>query len=157
MRVGIGYDMHPLAEGRKLVLGGVVVPHTHGLDGHSDADVLTHAIIDALLGAAGLGDLGQHFPPSDTSLRGISSLVLLQRTLTLVQNAGLRLDNVDATIIAERPRLSPFRDQMRQTLAETLGAPLTRINIKFTTTNGLGLFVGGEGIAAQAIAALEEI
>ncbi len=155
MRVGIGYDMHPLVEGRRLVLGGVVVPHPLGLDGHSDADVLVHAIMDALLGAAGLGDIGQRFPPGDPSLRDISSLVLLQRTADLVLQAGLRVCNVDATIIAERPRLSPFRDEMRHAIAQALGAPVTHINVKFTTTNGLGLFAA-EGIAAQAIAALEE-
>jgi 2-C-methyl-D-erythritol 2,4-cyclodiphosphate synthase len=154
--VGIGYDIHPLVAGKRLVLGGVEIPHTHGLEGHSDADVLLHAVIDALLGAAALEDIGAHFPSRDPQYRGISSLVLLERTAALLAHAGLRVSNLDATILAERPPLSPFRDRMAHNVAEALGIEVGRVNIKAKTADGLGPVGRGEGMAAQAIAALEE-
>ncbi len=157
MRVGIGYDVHPLVPGRPLVLGGVTVPYPQGLQGHSDGDALTHALVDALLGAAALGDIGQHFPSSDPRYRGISSLRLLDETRGLLEARRWRVTGVDATIVAERPLLSPFIPTMRQRLAETLQLPLDRVSVKATTTNGLGFIGRGEGIAAQAVATLEEL
>ncbi len=151
MRSGIGYDVHPFAPDRPLVLGGVRVPHEAGLAGHSDADALTHAIIDALLGAAALGDIGGHFPPDDERNRDAYSLDLLRRTVALVADAGLHVVNVDATVIAERPKLAPHIGAMRQKLAEALGVETTDVSVKATTANGVGNLGRGEGIAALAV------
>jgi 2-C-methyl-D-erythritol 2,4-cyclodiphosphate synthase len=156
MRVGIGYDIHRFADGRPLILGGVELPHEVGLAGHSDADVLLHAIIDALLGAAGLGDIGQHFPPDDPRWKDASSLDLLSHALALVRAAGFEVGNVDATVIAERPRLAPHIPAMRERIAATLGVEAARVNVKATTHEGLGAFGRGEGIAAMAVAAVRE-
>lgn len=154
MRVGMGYDVHRLEEGRKLILGGVEIPHTVGLLGHSDADVLVHAIMDALLGAAALGDIGKHFPDTDEAYRGISSMKLLERVRDLLEENGYVIDNIDATIIAQKPKLRPFIEQMEQNVADTLGIAKQQINIKATTEEGLGFSGREEGIAAQAICLL---
>lgn len=156
MRIGHGYDVHRLVEGRKLVLGGVEVPYHLGLLGHSDADVLTHAVMDALLGAAGLWDIGHAFPDSDPAYEGISSLVLLERVMGMLREKRLTVGNVDATILAQRPKLSPYIPQMRAALAELLALPEDRVNVKATTEEGLGFTGAGEGIAAHAVALLEE-
>jgi 2-C-methyl-D-erythritol 2,4-cyclodiphosphate synthase len=153
-RSGIGFDSHPLAEGRKLVLGGVEIPHDKGLSGHSDGDVLVHAIMDALLGAANLGDKGLHFPSSDSQYKDISSLVLLERVGILVSGAGWRLSNVDATILAQNPKLSPFNAEMRENVAKTLTVEPDRISIKVTTTDHLGFVGREEGIAAMSVVSL---
>ena len=153
-RFGIGYDAHPLVEGRALVLGGVHVPHDRGLKGHSDGDALTHAIIDALLGAAALGDIGAHFP-ADKVTEGASSVGLLERTAALVRAAGWRVGNVDATIIAQRPRLAEHIVAMRTAIATALGLPLGDVSVKATTEDGLGYTGRGDGIAAMAVASLE--
>ncbi|MEW6725283.1 MAG: 2-C-methyl-D-erythritol 4-phosphate cytidylyltransferase [Bacillota bacterium] len=150
-RVGIGYDSHRLAGGRPLVLGGVTISHQVGLMGHSDADVLTHALIDALLGAAAAGDIGQRFPDSDPRYAGISSLELLRRTVELLRIRGLRAQQVDATIIAEQPKLAPFIDQMRGNLAAILGIPLDRVSVKAKTNEGMGFIGRGEGMVAQVV------
>lgn len=156
MRVGFGYDVHAFVEGRPLMLGGVQIPHTHGLLGHSDADVLLHAICDALLGAAALGDLGGHFPDSDPAYRGISSLILLERTVALVQERGFELKNVDSTLVLQRPRLAPHIPQMVDHLSRITGLPSSCVNIKATTTERLGFAGREEGVAAYAVALLEE-
>ncbi len=156
MRVGIGYDVHVLTPGRRLVLGGVDIPFERGLDGWSDADVLTHAIIDALLGAAALGDIGKHFPPGDAEYRNISSIVLLERVRDKLAENGWRVDNIDATVIAERPRLSDYIDSMREQLSQALGIKVGRVSIKASTSEGLGFTGRGEGIAVMAVALLEE-
>lgn len=155
MRVGVGYDVHPLVEGRTLVLGGVEVPFEKGLAGHSDADVLVHAIMDALLGAAGLGDIGTHFPPSDTAFKDISSLTLLRRVGDLLEGDGWEVGNIDAVVIAERPMLSPFIQEMRNRIGDGLGIGQERVAIKATTTEGLGYTGRGEGIAAHAVALVD--
>ncbi|MBI4236231.1 MAG: 2-C-methyl-D-erythritol 2,4-cyclodiphosphate synthase [Chloroflexi bacterium] len=154
-RVGIGFDSHPLVPGRPLILGGVPIEHPLGLQGHSDADALCHALTDALLGAAGLGDIGAHFPPEDPRYRDADSLNLLREAYTWVQASGLRLSNADATIYADAPRLGPYREAMRRTLATALGIPLERVNVKFKTLEGLGPFAGTQAIAVHAIVALE--
>lgn len=154
MRIGHGYDAHRLASGRRLILGGVDIPFGQGLFGHSDADVLTHAIMDALLGAAGLGDIGVHFPDSDPSLLNISSLTLLSRTGALISDAGYQVENIDATILAQRPRLAPYFPAMRKNLAYPLGIQPDAINIKATTEEGMGFTGAGTGIAAHAVALL---
>ncbi|MCZ6675904.1 MAG: 2-C-methyl-D-erythritol 2,4-cyclodiphosphate synthase [Candidatus Poribacteria bacterium] len=155
MRVGIGYDVHRLVGARKLILGGVEIPHELGLLGHSDADVLTHAICDAILGAAGLGDIGQHFPDTDPAYAGIDSLVLLDRVQALI-SADYAIQNVDSTVVAQRPKLAPYISRMRQRLAATLDISIHQINVKATTSEGLG-FIGKEkAIAAQAIVCLVE-
>ena len=156
MRVGIGYDIHRFEDGRPLILGGVEFPGETGLAGHSDADVLLHAIIDALLGAAALGDIGQHFPPDDPRWKDASSLDLLARTLVLVREAGFTVENVDATVIAERPRLSPHIPAIRERIADALALAAGRVNVKATTNEGLGALGRGEGIAAMAVALLRE-
>ena len=153
-RFGIGYDAHPLVEGRALVLGGVHVPHDRGLQGHSDGDALAHALIDALLGAAALGDIGTHFPPEKVS-EGASSVGMLERTAELVRAAGWRVGNVDATIIAQRPRLAEHIVAMRTVIATALGLPLGDVSVKATTEDGLGYTGRGDGIAAMAVASLE--
>ena len=157
MRIGTGYDVHRLVEGRDLILGGVLVPYEKGLLGHSDADVLLHAIMDALLGAAALGDIGQHFPDSDERYRGISSLALLEKVRLLLQEHGYRVGNVDATIIAQRPKLAIYLPKMREMIAKTLEIQMGSVSVKATTEEGLGFTGSGEGIAAQAVALLEEI
>ncbi len=156
MRIGIGYDAHRLARGRPLVLGGVEIPFEQGLEGWSDADVVVHAIIDALLGAAALGDIGTHFPTNDPAYEGISSIVLLSRTRNLLKEQGWRISNIDATIIAERPLIHPFVDQMRQNISQALSISKSQVGIKATTTEGLGFTGREEGIAAYSVALLEE-
>ena len=157
MRVGIGYDLHSFVEGRPLVLGGVDVPHTRGLRGHSDADVLTHAVIDALLGAAALGTIGEHFPDSDPRFAGVSSLVLLDETMRLVRDAGYRVVNVDSVITAQEPRLQPYLGTMARTLGERMGVASSCVGVKATSPEALGALGRREGIAAQAVALLETI
>lgn len=152
--VGFGYDVHPLIEGGRLVLGGVEIPHSHGLHGHSDADVAVHALADALLGAAGLGDIGCHYPDTDESLRGISSLVILGQVGEMLRRAGWLVGSADLTIVAQRPRLAPFFPEMRGRLAVALGVPASAINVKATTSEGLGFPGRGEGMAAFAVATL---
>ena len=155
IRSGIGYDIHRLTKRRKLILGGVEVPHSHGLEGHSDADVLSHAIADALLGAIGAGDIGQHFPNTDESLRGISSIEILKRVTKLLTDKGARLTNVDATLIAEAPKIAPHVPAMREKIAEAIGASESNVNVKATTNEKLGAIGQGEGMAAIAIATVE--
>ena len=153
-RVGFGYDAHRLVAGRPLVLGGVQVPYERGLEGYSDADVLLHALIDALLGAAGLGDIGTHFPSSDPSLEGISSLDMLSRVMKMVSAAGWRVENLDATIVAQQPRLSPHTPAMRAAMAAALDIEQARVNVKAKTTDGLGFTGAGEGMAAYCVVLL---
>lgn len=153
---GIGYDSHRLAEGRRLVIGGVEIPHEQGLEGHSDADVLTHAIIDALLGAAGLGDIGQHFPDTDQRYRDADSMALLDVALKAVREQGLEPGNVDCTVVMERPKLSPHRDAIRARLAGALGLPEARVNVKASTGERIGFVGRGEGVAALAVASLRQ-
>jgi 2-C-methyl-D-erythritol 2,4-cyclodiphosphate synthase len=154
-RTGIGIDSHAFAENRSLVLGGVLVPYERGLTGHSDADVLTHAIVDALLGAAGLGDIGQHFPDSDPAYKDADSLELLRAVLADLEGAGLRATHVDATVMMERPKLSPHREAIRSRLAGVLGLDVGRVNLKATTGEGMGFVGRGEGVAALAVATVE--
>ncbi len=155
MRIGIGYDVHPLTQGRKLVLGGIDIPFDKGLSGWSDADVLTHAIIDALLGAAALGDIGSHFPSGEPQYKDISSLVLLKRVSDELAQDGWQIDNIDATIVAEQPKLRDFIDQMRQRLSQSLGIALSQVSVKASTSAQLGFVGRGEGMAAYAIALIE--
>ena len=155
MRVGIGYDAHRLVEGRPLVVGGVTIDHPKGLEGHSDADVLVHAIIDALLGAAALGTIGEHFPDGDPNYEGISSLELLSMTAALVEDHGRTIVNVDSIVIAERPRLQPHLARMAGAIAETLGLDQDLVGVKATSPEGLGALGRQEGIAAQAVVLLE--
>lgn len=157
MRVGFGYDVHAFVKDRPLFLGGVEIPHTHGLLGHSDADVLLHAICDALLGAAALGDIGRHFPDTDPAYKGISSLLLLQRTTSLVLERGFRIRNVDSTIVLQKPRLSTYIDRMVEEIARAMGLPRSAVNVKATTTEHLGFTGREEGIAAYAVALIEEM
>ena len=152
MRIGQGYDVHRLVEGRKLILGGVEVPYEKGLLGHSDADVLTHALMDALLGAAALGDIGQHFPDKDPHYAGADSLALLRRVIGILRDAGYRVGNADCTVIAQRPKLAPFIPAMRQRLAEAMELSADCVSVKATTEEGLGFTGDGSGIAAQAVA-----
>ncbi len=155
IRSGIGYDIHRLAEGRKLILGGVEIPHSHGLEGHSDADVLSHAIADALLGALGTGDIGQHFPNTDESIRGISSLEILKRVAKLLTDKRVRVINVDVTLIAEAPKIVPHVPEMRQKIADAIGVSESDVSVKATTNEKLGPIGRGEGMAAIAIATIE--
>lgn len=155
MRIGTGYDVHQLAEGLPLWLGGVLVPHTHGLVGHSDADVLLHAICDALLGAAALGDIGKHFPDTDPQYKGISSLKLLAHVGMLLKEHGYRVENIDSTVAAQRPKLAPHIPQMRQNIADALGIEVGRVSVKATTTEHLGFEGRMEGISAQAVTLIE--
>jgi len=157
IRIGIGYDVHPLTPGRRLVLGGVEIPFDKGLSGWSDADVLTHAIIDALLGAAARGDIGSHFPPGEPQYKDISSLVLLERVKKELAENGWQIGNVDATIVAEQPKLRDFIESMRQKLSQTLGIALSQVSIKASTSNQLGFIGRGEGIAAWAVALIEGV
>lgn len=154
MRIGMGYDVHRLVEGRELILGGVKIPYEKGLLGHSDADVLLHAIMDALLGAAALGDIGLHFPDTDDRYKGASSIKLLETTASLVEEKGFLIENIDATIIAQKPKMRPFIDEMRANVANALGIDISQINIKATTEEGLGFTGTGEGISSQAICLL---
>jgi 2-C-methyl-D-erythritol 2,4-cyclodiphosphate synthase len=155
MRIGQGFDVHALVEGRKLIIGGVEIPHYKGLEGHSDADVLLHAVCDALLGAAALGDIGKHFPDTDERYRGADSRVLLRAVAAEVAKAGFKVVNVDATILAQAPRMAPHMAKMAANIAADLGVPAKDVNVKATTTEQLGFLGRGEGIAAQAIALLE--
>lgn len=157
MRVGIGYDVHRLVAERRLMLGGVEIPFAQGLEGFSDADVLLHAVMDALLGAAGLGDIGHHFPPGDERFRNISSRLLLGQVAEMLAAEGWRVANVDVTVVAERPRLAPYVSAMRQAMAETLGIAVEQVSVKGKTTEGLGFAGRGEGIAAYAVALVERI
>jgi len=154
--VGIGFDSHRLAAGRRLVIGGVEIPYDRGLDGHSDADVLAHAVTDALLGAAGLGDIGEHFPDTDGRWRGADSMQLLASVVQSVHAAGFELVNVDCTVVMEAPKLSPHRQAIREQLAQTLTLELARVNVKASTGEGMGFVGRGEGVAALAVAALRD-
>lgn len=154
MRVGMGYDVHRLVEGRDLIMGGVKIPYEKGLLGHSDADVLLHAISDALLGAAALGDIGKHFPDSDPAYKGIDSRLLLKKVGELIEEKGYLIENIDATIIAQAPKMRPHIDQMRANIAQDLGITIDQINVKATTEEGLGFTGLGEGISSQAICML---
>ena len=154
MRVGIGYDVHRLVENRKLILGGVEIPYHLGLLGHSDADVLTHAIVDAILGAAALGDIGTHFPDTDAQYKGMDSFVFLRHTALKITEGGYRIENIDSTVIAERPKLAPYISQMRQKLATTLEIAVAQVNVKATTAEELGVVGEGKAIVAHAVAVL---
>jgi 2-C-methyl-D-erythritol 2,4-cyclodiphosphate synthase len=153
-RIGFGYDVHRLVTGRPLILGGIEVPFTRGLEGHSDADVLLHALIDAILGAAGMGDIGTHFPSSDPMLKGISSLDMLSRVMAIVGEAGWGVGNVDGTIVAQQPRLSPHTPRMKETIAKALGIDPELVNVKSKTTDGLGFTGTGEGMTAYCVVML---
>ena len=157
MRIGIGYDIHPLTQGRRLVLGGVDIPCDKGLSGWSDADVLTHAIIDALLGAAALGDIGRHFPPGEAQYKDISSLVLLKRVRDKLKENGWQVSNIDATIVAEQPKLGGFINQVRQQLSQTLSINIGQVSIKASTSAQLGSIGRGEGVATYVVALIEGI
>ena len=156
MRIGHGYDVHRLTQGRRLILGGVDIPWDRGLLGHSDADVLTHAVMDALLGAAGLGDIGKAFPDTDPAYEDADSVALLERVARMIGQAGYRVGNVDATVLAQRPKLLPHIPQMRKNLARAMGVAESRVNVKATTEEGLGFTGSGEGMAAHAVCLLEE-
>ena len=157
LRIGHGYDVHRLTEGRRLILGGVEVPYEKGLLGHSDADVLTHAVMDALLGAAALGDIGKLFPDTDAAYAGISSILLLERVAERLREAGYVVVNLDATVLAQAPKLAPYRERMRENLAHVLALDASRVSVKATTEEGLGFTGEGLGIAAHAVALLEKI
>ena len=157
MRIGQGYDVHRLVEGRKLIIGGVDIPYEKGLLGHSDADVLLHAVMDALLGAAALGDIGQHFPDSDERYKGISSIALLKEVGKILQENGYMIENIDSTVIAQRPKLLPYRPQMAENIAAALGIEKEQVSVKATSEEGLGFTGTGEGISAQAIALLSSV
>jgi 2-C-methyl-D-erythritol 2,4-cyclodiphosphate synthase len=156
VRTGLGIDTHAFAPGRPLILGGVDIPHEEGLAGHSDADVLTHAVIDALLGAAALGDIGQHFPDTDERFEDADSLELLRTVVVYLGERGFAIGNVDATVVLERPKLAPYRDAIRDALAGALGLPAGAVNVKATTGEGMGFVGRGEGAAAMAVATLEQ-
>ena len=156
MRVGMGYDVHRLAKDRKMILGGVEIPYEKGLLGHSDADVLVHAVMDALLGAAALGDIGKHLPDTDPAYKGISSILLLKHVGKLLDENGYTIENIDATIIAQRPKMRPYIDTMRQNIADALCIETDQVNVKATTEEGLGFTGEGEGISSQAICAIEK-
>lgn len=157
MRVGMGYDVHKLVENRKLILGGVEIPYEKGLLGHSDADVLLHAIMDALLGAAALGDIGKHFPDTDERYKGISSVCLLEHVAELLEKEGFLVENIDATIIAQQPKMRPYIDQMRANIADALHIEQNQVNVKATTEEGLGFTGNGDGISSQAVCLLEKM
>lgn len=157
MRVGLGYDVHKLCEGRPLIIGGIEIPYELGLLGHSDADVLTHAVMDALLGAAGLGDIGKHFPDTDERYKGADSVMLLREVAKMLEERNLFIGNIDATIIAQAPKMAPYLAEMKKVLAEALQIEETQMNLKATTEEGLGFTGKGEGISAQAIALLETL
>ncbi len=155
MRIGMGYDVHRLVEGRKLVLGGVTIPFEKGLLGHSDADVLVHAVCDALLGAAGLGDIGLHFPDTDPEYKDIASIKILAKTYELIKGNGFTIMNLDSTIFAEAPKLSPYRDAMQKNISRTIEIEQNRVNVKATTFEGLGMIGKGEGIGAMCVALID--
>ncbi|MBS5886116.1 MULTISPECIES: 2-C-methyl-D-erythritol 2,4-cyclodiphosphate synthase [Clostridium] len=155
MRIGLGYDVHRLVEGRDLIIGGVKIPYEKGLLGHSDADVLLHAIMDSLLGASALGDIGKHFPDTDEKFKGISSIKLLEEVGKLLLSNGYSINNIDSTIIAQKPKMAPFIQQMRENIANALNIDLMQINVKATTEEGLGFTGNGEGISSQSICLLE--
>jgi 2-C-methyl-D-erythritol 2,4-cyclodiphosphate synthase len=157
MRIGMGYDVHKLVEGRKLILGGVEIPYEKGLLGHSDADVLVHAIMDALLGAAALGDIGKHFPDTDPQYEGISSILLLEHVGKLLEEHMYIIENIDATVIAQRPKLAPYREQMVENIAKALNISKSQVCVKATTEEGLGFTGRGEGISSQAITLLNTV
>lgn len=157
MRIGMGYDVHKLVADRKLILGGVEIPYEKGLLGHSDADVLAHAIMDALLGAAALGDIGKHFPDTDPAYKGADSMKLLSEVGVLIDRENMLIGNIDATVIAQKPKLSPYIEQMRQNISKVLGIDINQVNIKATTEEGLGFTGSGDGISAQAICLLETV
>ena len=157
LRIGHGYDVHRLTEGRKLILGGVEISYEKGLLGHSDADVLTHAVMDALLGAAALGDIGKLFPDTDAAYAGISSILLLERVRERLTEVGWSVVNIDVTVLAQAPKLAPYRERMRENLAHALGVEISRVSVKATTEEGLGFTGEGLGIAAHAVAQLEKI
>ena len=157
IRFGMGYDVHKLVEGRKLILGGVEIPHTLGLLGHSDADVLLHAIKDALLGAAALGDIGRHFPDTDDRYKGISSMILLEKVRDIIAEAGYKVSNIDATIVAQKPKLASFIPQMNENIAKAMQCDLNQVNVKATTTEGLGFAGTQEGIASYAVVGIMKI
>ena len=157
MRIGNGYDVHRLVENRKLILGGVEIPYEKGLLGHSDADVLLHAVMDALLGAAALGDIGKHFPDNDPAYKGADSLMLLGRVGEILSEEGYVIENIDSTIIAQKPKMAPHIEQMRKNIADTLGLDISRVNVKATTEEGLGFTGTGEGISAQAVALIMSV
>ena len=157
MRIGHGYDVHKLVPGRKLIIGGVDIPHLLGLLGHSDAEVAAHALADALLGAAALGDIGQHFPDTDPAYAGADSLVLLAKVAELLKAEGWRVENVDVTILAQRPKLKPHIPQMRENFARAMGVPVTAVSVKATTEEGLGFTGQEKGIAAHAVALIEAL
>ena len=156
LRIGHGYDVHRLVNGRALILGGVNVPYEKGLDGHSDADVLIHAVMDALLGAAALGDIGKLFPDSDDAYLNISSLVLLKKVAQVLQDAGYTVVNIDATLIAQAPKVGPYRDEMRRNIASVLSIDVSQVNVKATTEEHLGFTGSGEGMAAHAVVLIEK-
>ena len=153
-RIGTGYDVHRLTEGRKLILGGVEIAHTVGLDGHSDADVLVHAVMDAMLGAACLGDIGKLFPDTDPAYKGISSIFLLEKVTAVIREKGYRIGNVDATILAQKPKLAPYIAEMRKNMAEAMQTDIENVSVKATTEEGLGFTGAGQGIAVQAVCLL---
>lgn len=155
MRIGMGYDVHRLVEGRKLVLGGVTIPFEKGLFGHSDADVLVHAVCDALLGAAGLGDIGLHFPDTDPEYKDVASIKILAKTYDLIRGNGFTIMNLDSTIFAEAPKLSPYREAMQKNISRTIEIEQDRVNIKATTFEGLGMIGKGEGIGAMCVALID--
>ncbi len=157
MRVGMGYDVHKLVEGRKLIIGGVDIPYELGLLGHSDADVLLHAIMDSLLGAAALGDIGKHFPDTDEKYKGVSSLKLLEHVGKLLDENNYIIENIDATIIAQKPKMRPYIDEMRKNIADVLKLNINQVNVKATTEEGLGFTGSGEGISSQAICSLNSV
>ena len=154
MRVGMGYDVHRLVEDRKLIIGGVEIPYEKGLLGHSDADVLLHAVMDALLGAAAMGDIGKHFPDTDAAYKGISSVALLEKVGEMLNKKGFLVENIDATIIAQVPKMRPYIDKMRENIAEALQMDISCVNVKATTEEGLGFTGSGEGISSQAVCML---
>lgn len=156
MRVGMGYDVHRLTAGRKLILGGVEIPYGKGLLGHSDADVLVHAVMDALLGAAALGDIGKHFPDTDPEYEGVSSIRLLEHVGRLLDEKGYVIENIDATVVAQRPKMRPYIEQMRENIATALRIETDQVNVKATTEEGLGFTGTGEGISSQAVCAVEK-
>ena len=155
MRIGHGYDVHRLVEGRRLIIGGVQIPHTHGLLGHSDADVLTHSVMDALLGAAALGDIGTHFPDSDAAYAGADSIALLKSVVAMLARQGFAIGNIDVTVLAQAPKLAPYIGEMRRSVAAACGVSEARVNIKATTEEGLGFTGRKEGIACHAVCLIE--
>lgn len=156
MRIGLGYDVHKLVSERRLIIGGVEIPYEKGLLGHSDADVLLHAVMDAMLGAAALGDIGKHFPDTDEAYRGISSMKLLEHTAALIEKNGYKIGNIDATIIAQKPKMAPYIQTMRENIARAVGTDIKNVNVKATTEEGLGFTGSGDGISSQAVCLLLE-